>query len=102
MLPFTNAEVKKINKEFYRKYYGDNLKRVFLIGINPGRFGGGVTGIPFTDPVNLQEILGIKNSFIKKNELSSQFIYSVIKKVGGPDLFFGSFYLQNSFRTKSP
>ena len=93
MLPFTNNVVRKINEEFYRKYYNDNLKRVFLIGINPGRFGGGVTGIPFTDPMNLQEILGIKNTFTKKHELSSQFVYSVIKKLGGPEQFFGSFYL---------
>ncbi len=93
MLPFQDKTVRKINLEFYRKYYTDNRERIFLIGINPGRFGGGVTGIPFTDPVNLLNKLLIKNTFQQKHELSSQFIYRVIDGIGGVEKFFRNFYL---------
>ncbi len=93
MLPYKDETVKKINREFYRKYYSDNFERIFLIGINPGRFGGGVTGIPFTDPVNLREKLFIDNDLPQKHELSSQFMYNVIDGIGGPGRFFNKFYL---------
>ena len=93
MLPFESEIVKEINSKFYQKYYNNNRKRFFLIGINPGRFGAGITGIPFTDPVNLENILRIKNPFPKKHELSSQFIFQVIDGIGGPKKFFDNFYL---------
>jgi len=80
-------------EEFYTRFYGDDHPRVFLIGINPGRFGGGVTGIPFTDPVNLAGPCGIENSFPAKHELSSRFIYDMIGKMGGPEAFFNRFFL---------
>jgi hypothetical protein len=47
----------KICSSFYQKYYADNKKRSLIIGINPGRFGAGVTGIPFTDPIRLKRIV---------------------------------------------
>jgi hypothetical protein len=63
-----------------------------LLGINPGRFGGGITGIPFTDPVKLYEICEIPNKFDKRVELSSTFIYDMIASFGGPELFYGKYY----------
>jgi hypothetical protein len=63
-----------------------------LIGINPGRFGGGVTGVPFTDPIRLEKICGIKNDYQKKQELSSVFIYDMIEAFGGAQKFYGQFY----------
>ena len=81
-----------MNRQFYNTYYNDNYPRTYLIGINPGRFGAGVTGIPFTDPIRLAEVLGIEHELDKKPELSSKFIYEVIEAAGGPDVFFGSFY----------
>ena len=64
-----------------------------IIGINPGRFGGGVTGIPFTDPIRLQKYCGIENVWVKKQELSSLFIYNMINAHGGPELFYNKFYI---------
>lgn len=78
---------------FYKKFYSDNNERHLLIGINPGRFGGGVTGLPFTDPIRLQEDCGIENNFQKKQELSSVFIYNVINAYGGADAFYRKFYV---------
>ncbi|MBR9999883.1 MAG: DUF4918 family protein [Cyclobacteriaceae bacterium] len=91
--PLREKNVLNFLEAFFDKFYMDGRKRIFLIGINPGRFGGGITGIPFTDPVNLQEVLGIPNVLDKKHELSSRFIYDVINKMGGPENFFGYVYL---------
>ena len=77
---------------FYKKYYNDNDQRRLLLGINPGRFGGGVTGIPFTDPIRLEKVCGIKNDFQKKQELSSVFIYEMIGAFGGASIFYKQFY----------
>lgn len=91
--PFKNEETKKVCEHFYHKYYNDEQKRFCIIGINPGRFGAGITGIPFTDPVRLQTELNIKNDWQKKQELSSVFIYEMINAFGGPDKFYSNFYI---------
>jgi hypothetical protein len=85
-------DVQQVCISFYKKYYNDNNQRHVLIGINPGRFGGGVTGIPFTDPIRLENICGIKNDFQKKQELSSVFIYEMIEAFGGVEEFYKRFY----------
>ncbi len=78
---------------FYAKYCSDNQSRLAMLGINPGRFGGGVTGIAFTDPVHLEERCGIPNALSKKHELSSLFIYDLIRAYGGEKKFYSNFYL---------
>ncbi|MFA3783250.1 uracil-DNA glycosylase family protein [Melioribacteraceae bacterium 4301-Me] len=93
MNPYRTREVQKIICNFFYKFYNDTNNRIFILGINPGRFGGGITGIPFTDPIRLEENCGIKNPFPKKLELSSRFIYKVIEKFGGPELFYSKFYI---------
>lgn len=93
LYPYDEREVQEIVRQFYSGYYNDNRQRVFLLGINPGRHGAGITGIPFTDPVNLHSELGIENSFPKKHELSSRFIYAMIDALGGPERFYASFYI---------
>ncbi len=85
-------DVRNICTSFYKKYYNDNNQRHLLIGINPGRFGGGVTGIPFTDPIRLEKVCGIKNDYQKKQELSSVFIYEMIEAFGGVATFYKQFY----------
>lgn len=95
MNPFTNTEVQEINEVFYNRFYNDGGKRFFLIAINPGRFGAGVTGLPFTDPVILQNTLGIPNSFQKRKELSAVFIYELIEAMGGVEAFYNQFYITN-------
>ena len=91
--PFQEDSVLHLVEKFYTKYYRDQNKRIWLIGINPGRFGAGVTGIPFTDPIRLQEKLGIPNDLVKKAELSSRFIHEMIDHVGGAGIFFSKFYI---------
>ena len=90
--PFESVEVQAIYSTFYNRFYNDTGKRVFLIGINPGRFGAGVTGLPFTDPILLEERVGIKNSFQKRKELSAVFIHEIIDAFGGLESFYNQFY----------
>ncbi len=91
--PYGNPEVKRVLRKFCNTYYGNSKKRILILGINPGRFGAGVTGIPFTDPVALEKWCGIPNSFDKKHELSSRFIYEMIQAFGGPQIFYDHFLL---------
>ena len=93
MNPFKDPGTFNLCEKFYKKYYSDNNPRHLILGINPCRFGGGVTGIPFTDPVRLQNTCGIENNFQKKQELSSGFIYEMIHAFGGPEIFYGKFYI---------
>ena len=93
MNPFKEVSTMEICKQFYRKFYEDKNRRWMIIGINPGRFGGGVTGIPFTDPIRLQNDCGLPNNWPKKQELSSVFVYQVINAFGGAAAFYKNFYV---------
>lgn len=92
LMPYDHAETRKCMKAFYGKFYQDKSKRYFILGINPGRFGAGITGVPFTDPIRLEKV-GIENDFAKKQELSSVFIYDMIDACGGPADFYSKFYI---------
>ena len=93
MNPFDDLETKKVVDRFYKRFYDDNRGRWMIIGINPGRFGGGITGIPFTDPIRLHHDCNIENHWAKKQELSSLYIYELIKAFGGVDAFYHTFYI---------
>ena len=55
MNPYQNKVAFFLCEKFYNKYYNNTQPRRIILGINPGRFGAGLTGIPFTDPVKLEE-----------------------------------------------
>ncbi len=96
--PFKTESTYSISHTFYQKFYSDSKPRVFLIGINPGRFGAGVTGVPFTDPIRLEHNCGISNDLAKRQELSSVFVYDMIHAFGGVK----EFYSQVFFTSVSP
>jgi hypothetical protein len=91
--PYEKDEVKFAVRQFYQKFYSDDRNRIYILGINPGRFGGGLTGISFTDPVALRNHCGIENQLGDKEELSSKYIYQVIAQFGGVKKFFSNFFL---------
>lgn len=97
MNPYQQPDVERIVDEFYTKFYSDANPRVFMLGINPGRFGAGVTGISFTTPQNLRRYCGIENDLRDTPELSSRFIYQVIEALGGAQTFYGQFFLTSLF-----
>jgi len=91
MNPYQEENAFQLCEKFYQKFYDDGGQRTMILGINPGRHGGGITGIPFTDPVKL-EALGIANDFQKKKELSADFVYQMIDAFGGAKEFYQKFY----------
>jgi hypothetical protein len=96
MNPFReNPEVLSVISVFYRKYYSDNRPRRIILGINPGRFGAGATGIPFTDTVRLREKCGLSIPGIKTHETSSVFIYEMIDRYGGPEKFYSDYFISS-------
>jgi len=95
--PFASPEIARLVNTFYHKYYADHDVRVALLGINPGRFGGGITGIPFTDPIRLKEKCGIDHHLPMKPELSSQFIYEMIEQYGGVQKFYHHFFIHSLY-----
>ena len=93
LYPYQGLETQKCMRAFYEKYYKDKTKRSLILGINPGRFGAGVTGVPFTDPIRLEKECGIKNNFLKRQELSSLFVYDIIQAFGGCNAFYKQMYI---------
>ena len=108
MNPFVENEwALAASSAFYCKYYGDNRNRVMLAGINPGRFGAGLTGVPFTDPKRLRDRCGIDvYKGESAHEPSSVFVYEVIRQYGGEEAFYGDFYVNSlcplGFTRKNP
>lgn len=96
MNPFAeNKQALSISSAFYKKYYNDHHKRKFIIGINPGRFGAGVTGVPFTDTKRLTDKCGLSFPGITTHEPSSVFVYEVIEAYGGAAAFYTDFYINS-------
>jgi hypothetical protein len=91
--PYHAIETQRVMKLFFEKYYADNNPRGFLVGINPGRFGSGITGIGFTDALTLEKFCNIPNSFDKRIETSATFIFEVINAYGGAEKFYKDFYI---------
>ncbi len=90
--PYHDANAFELCEKFYTRFYNDTAERTIIIGINPGRFGGGITGIPFTDPIRLEKSCGIANTLDKKPELSSDFIYRMVEAYGGVNEFYSKFF----------
>lgn len=88
--------IERTTKAFYHKYYADNRKRRMIIGINPGRLGAGLTGIPFTDTKRLASDCNIHIEEFSSHEPSSVFVYEVIRAFGGADAFYDQFYITSA------
>jgi hypothetical protein len=98
MNPFKeNPQVNILMEQFYKKFYNDDDKRHLILGINPGRFGAGVTGIPFTDSKRLKSVCRINYEGKETHEPSSVFVYEVIDAYGGVYNFYKHFYIHSIF-----
>lgn len=91
--PYTDGRVRRQVRQFLDKYFADDRPRTLVLGINPGRFGAGITGITFTDPIALADECGIPNDLPRVPELSSVFVYRFIERYGGPRKFYHDFFL---------
>jgi hypothetical protein len=93
MNPFKEPATVAIMKQFYKKFYDDTHTRRLIIGINPGRLGAGVTGVPFSDTKRLAEECGIVVEGFKTHEPSSVFMYDMMHAHGGVQAFYNDFYI---------
>jgi Domain of unknown function (DUF4918) len=93
LYPQKEPGVMQIVEQFLHKYYNDERERKIFLGINPGRFGAGVTGVNFTAPKQLKEYCGIEHPFKQQTELSAEFIYEMIMAYGGVEKFYGDFFI---------
>ena len=97
MNPFReNPNALAASSRFYEKYYTDTNTRHFIIGINPGRFGAGLTGVPFTDPKRFAALMGdAVYEGPMAHEPSSVFVYDMIEQYGGVETFYARFYINS-------
>ena len=82
---------------FAKEYLNDNEQRHIILGINPSRFGAGVTGIPFTDTKRLISECKIHYAGKPTHEISSVFMYEMINAFGGVQQFYKRFYINSPF-----
>ncbi len=94
LLPYASSDIKILSQKFYEKYYSDSSERSLILGINPGRNGAGLTGVPFTDSKRLQEKCRIQTD-LKSYEPSSEFIYQMIESFGSPGVFYKKFFISS-------
>lgn len=96
MNPFREDDnVIPLSSAFYKHFYDDHAIRHLILGINPGRFGAGVTGVPFTDTKRLKNECGIPYTGKETHEPSSVFVYDVIHAFGGVRAFYGKIYINS-------
>jgi len=96
MNPFAeNPHALTVSSAFYQKYYNDTKPRKLILGINPGRHGAGITGIPFTDTKRLEEFCNLSIPEVNTHEISSVFVYEMIQHYGGVQAFYNDFYINS-------
>ena len=91
--PYAQIETRRVIHEMVSTYYVDAPPRIGMWGINPGRFGAGITGLSFTDPWAVVHLLGIDTTLSGRRELSAEFISRVFEEYGGPSAFYRDVYL---------
>jgi hypothetical protein len=66
-----------------------------VLGINPGRFGSGMTGVAFTDPKRMISKCHIPYTGPITHEPSSEYVYDMIDAFGGITAFYEQFYIHS-------
>ncbi|MGJ8523642.1 hypothetical protein R84981_002354 [Carnimonas sp. R-84981] len=92
-----NPDTPSVMRQFYDRFYADNQQRRMLIGINPSRHGAAVTGVPFTDTKRLESDCGISVPWAHTHEVSSVFVYDMIRAYGGAEAFYRDIYINSPF-----
>ena len=93
LFPQKDPNVTGLVNQFFNKYFNDNNPRRLMLGINPGRFGAGITGVNFTAPKQLKELCGIDHHLKSSSELSAEFIYDMIAEYGGVNKFYQDWFI---------
>jgi len=83
---------RQVMEDFWRRFYPEELPRRVICGLNPGRFGAGLTGVPFTDFQTLSRWMPSVEG--QDTEPSAQFFAKIVDAIG-VDSFFQRFYVTN-------
>ena len=98
--------------EQYLTHWGAGHKQVLFLGMNPGPFGMGQTGVPFGEITAVRDWLGIEGPVshppeehpkrpvdgfaCSRSEVSGQRLWSLFsERFGEPDAFFASHFVAN-------
>ncbi|MCE5361045.1 uracil-DNA glycosylase family protein [Candidatus Igneacidithiobacillus taiwanensis] len=79
---------------FWQHYVPDPLPQTVILGLNPGRFGAGQTGIPFVDFRSLSALLPEASLPKQDSEPSATFFHRVVQHIGA-EKFYRMFYVSN-------
>jgi len=93
LFPQQNPDIMNLVKKFFKKYFNDETPGRLMLGINPGRFGAGITGINFTAPKQLKENCRVDHLLKLSSELSAEFIYELIEQYGGVKKFYRDWFI---------
>ena len=93
LFPQKDPQVIELIKKFFEKYFNDTKPRRLMLGINPGRYGAGITGVNFTAPRQLKENCRIDHHLGLTSELSAEFIYDMIGEYGGVKKFYTNWFI---------
>ena len=93
LFPQKDPQVIELVKKFCEKYFNDTRPRRLMLGINPGRYGAGITGVNFTAPRQLKEKCRIDHHLGLTSELSAEFIYDMIGEYGGVKKFYSNWFI---------
>ena len=93
LFPQKDPQVIELIKKFFGKYFNDIKPRHLMMGINPGRYGAGITGVNFTAPRQLKENCRIDHHLGLASELSAEFIYEMIGEYGGVKKFYTNWFI---------
>ncbi len=96
MNPYAESPLAlRLADTFYKKFYDDDQERQLILGINPGRFGAALSGVPFTDFKRLEMHCGISAAGHSAHEPSSEFVYRMIIAQGTVEAFYKRFLISS-------
>lgn len=86
------TEQAELVRSYYKKFYSKPGRRIVLCGINPGKYGAGITGVPFIDFHGISRLLPGHGR--QDKERTAQYMLSIIEEYGAGE-FQDAVYLTN-------
>ncbi len=85
---------RPIAEQFWQQYVPEPLPQTVIVGLNPGRLGAGLTGIPLLDFRSLANLLPDTQLPRNETEPSANFFHRVVQNIGA-EKFYREFYVSN-------
>ncbi|MEY2342744.1 uracil-DNA glycosylase family protein [Acidithiobacillus sp. IBUN Pt1247-S3] len=85
---------RSIAEQFWQQYIPEPLPQTVILGLNPGRLGAGLTGIPLLDFRSLASLFPDGRLPRNDTEPSANFFHRVVQNVGA-EKFYREFYVSN-------